>query len=128
VDSTALAEVLNRQAGIIGKLQRVLVQVSLAGEETKYGIGESKLYNLVKDISDMPHLRLEGLMTIPPYNEDPEILRPYFARLRRLRDEINARGYTLRELSMGMSGDFEAAIEEGSTMVRVGTGLFGARD
>jgi hypothetical protein len=132
VDSAALASALDRHAGSIFKIQRLLIQVSLAGEETKYGIDESGLIGLVKAISGMQNLRLEGLMTIPPYNDDPEVLRPYFARMRRLRDEINAGGYggcgyPLRELSMGMSGDFEAAIEEGSTMVRVGTGLFGTR-
>jgi hypothetical protein len=127
VDSAALADAINRHAGNILKIQRVLVQVSLAGEDTKYGIDEAGLIGLVKAISGMPHLKLEGLMTIPPYNDDPEALRPYFARLRRLRDEINADGFALRELSMGMSGDFEAAVEEGSTMVRVGTGLFGSR-
>ena len=131
VDSSALAAVLDRQAAAIGKIQRLLIQVSLAGEDTKYGVDESGLIGLVNAISGMQNLRLEGLMTIPPYNDDPEVLRPYFARLRRLRDEINAgghgRGYPLMELSMGMSGDFEAAIEEGATMVRVGTRLFGVR-
>jgi uncharacterized pyridoxal phosphate-containing UPF0001 family protein len=112
VDSIGLAEELNRQAELIGKIQRVLVQVKLSGEETKHGVPESGLMRLLQ-IRDMANLRLEGLMTIPPFFEDMDEVRPYFRRLRELRDAAVKAGFVLPELSMGMSHDFEAAIGEG---------------
>jgi len=130
IDSVAIAEELNRQAEKAGKIQRVLVQVKLSEEETKHGISEGDLPRLIERIDELHNLRLEGLMTMPPFFEDPEDVRPYFRRLRKIRDSINAlRGarYELRELSMGMSHDFEVAIEEGATMVRIGTAIFGER-
>jgi pyridoxal phosphate enzyme (YggS family) len=127
VDSVELAEELNRQAGMIGKLQRVLVQVKLSEEETKHGVPESGLMRLLLQIRDMANLRLEGLMTIPPFLEDMDEARPYFRRLRELRDTAVKAGFVLPELSMGMSHDFEAAIGEGATMVRIGTAIFGER-
>lgn len=130
VDSIGLAEELNRQAEKIGKTQRILVQVKLSEEETKHGIGEKDLVPLIERINDLSNLRLEGFMTMPPYFEDLEMVRPYFRRLAELRDTINSSHIThhaLRELSMGMSHDFEIAIEEGATMVRVGTAIFGER-
>jgi pyridoxal phosphate enzyme (YggS family) len=127
VDSIELAEELNRQAGMIGKIQRVLVQVKLSGEETKHGVPESGLMRLLLQIRDMASLRLEGLMTIPPFFEDTEKVRPYFRRLRELRDSAVTAGFALPELSMGMSHDFEAAIGEGATMVRIGASIFGER-
>ncbi|MFN3481051.1 MAG: YggS family pyridoxal phosphate-dependent enzyme [Thermodesulfovibrionales bacterium] len=130
VDSIGLAEELNRQAEKIGKIQSILVQVKLSEEDTKHGIEEEDLVSLIERIRDLKNLRLEGLMTMPPYFEDIEMVRPYFRRLRELRDTINSSHITnnaLRELSMGMSHDFEVAIEEGATLVRIGTAIFGER-
>ena len=108
----------------------VLVQVNLAGEEAKSGISEGELSKLVEEVAACEHLRLMGLMTIPPFLEDVEQVRPFFRRLRSLRDQLGSQGYFgdgRGELSMGMSHDYEAAIEEGATMVRIGTALFGQR-
>ena len=107
---------------------RVLIEVHLGGEESKSGVAESELPALAEKIHQLEILRLEGLMCIPPFLEDPEKVRPYFARLRQLRDGLESRlGRRLPVLSMGMSQDFEAAIQEGATEVRVGTALFGTR-
>jgi pyridoxal phosphate enzyme (YggS family) len=127
VDSAALAETLNRHAGKIEKLQRVLVQVKLADEATKHGVKETEFIGLLKAISDMENLKLEGIMTIPPFFADPEQARPYFRRLRHLAERARENGLAINELSMGMSNDFEIAIEEGATLVRVGTAIFGER-
>jgi pyridoxal phosphate enzyme (YggS family) len=108
----------------------VLVQVDLGREETKSGIDESELTHLVEGFGPLHRLELTGLMTLPPFFDDPEQSRPYFRRLRQLRDELAARGAFgggKGELSMGMTNDFEVAIEEGATMVRVGTAIFGER-
>lgn len=130
VDSIELAEEINKQAEKIGKIQRVLIQVKLSEEETKHGVSEGDLMPLLERINKLKNLKLEGLMTMPPYFEDPEKARPYFKRLREIRENINSLRITpnaLRELSMGMSNDFEVAIEEGATMVRIGTAIFGER-
>ncbi len=127
VDSAELAEELDRQAEKIGKIQRVLIQVKLSAEETKHGVSEAELPELLKTTAELKHLRVEGLMTIPPYLENVKDVVPYFRRLRGLRDEAELKGYRLPELSMGMSHDYEAAIEEGATLVRVGTAIFGER-
>jgi pyridoxal phosphate enzyme (YggS family) len=127
LDSTELAEELNSQAEKIGKVQEVLVEVKLSPEETKHGIAGTELPQFLKIIQAMMNLKLKGLMTIPPFSEHPEGARPYFRELRALRDEAEAAGYPLPELSMGMSNDFEIAIEEGATMVRIGTAIFGER-
>lgn len=108
----------------------VLIQVDLGHEETKSGIDESELNHLVENIGPLTRLKLIGLMTLPPFFEDPEQSRPFFRRLRELRDELNQRGAfgdRTGELSMGMTHDFEVAIEEGATMVRIGTAIFGER-
>jgi hypothetical protein len=131
LDSIELAERLNRVCEEIDRQELpVLVQVDLAGEKTKTGAAEENLNELVAAIKNLPRLRLIGLMILPPYFEEAERVRPYFRRLRELRDELktqnafaNARG----ELSMGMSHDFEIAIEEGATFIRVGTAIFGER-
>lgn len=131
IDSIPLAEEVNRQAGKIGKIQKVLVQVKLSEEETKHGVSEEEVPPLIERIDGLSNLTLEGLMTMPPFFEDPEDVRPYFRRLRDLRDGINSSRIThhvLRELSMGMSHDFEVAIEEGATMVRIGRAIFGERE
>jgi pyridoxal phosphate enzyme (YggS family) len=127
LDSAELAEELNSQAEKIGKVQEVLVEVKLSPEETKHGIAGTELPQFLKIIQAMMNLKLRGLMTIPPFSEHPEEARPYFRELRALRDEAEAAGYPLPELSMGMSNDFEIAIEEGATMVRIGTAIFGER-
>jgi pyridoxal phosphate enzyme (YggS family) len=127
IDSMELADELNKQSEKTGKIQRVLVQVKLSEEETKHGASESELTPLLQKINDLKNLRLEGLMTMPPYFEDAEKARPYFRKLREIRDAAEKQGFDLPELSMGMSHDFEVAIEEGATMVRIGTALFGER-
>ena len=106
----------------------MLIEVRLGGEESKSGVGEAELPELAEKIKGLPQLELAGLMCIPPYFEEAERVRPYFARLRELRDQVQSRlGQTLPVLSMGMSHDFEGAILEGATEVRIGTAIFGAR-
>ncbi|MDH4101547.1 MAG: YggS family pyridoxal phosphate-dependent enzyme [Nitrospirota bacterium] len=127
VDSAELAAELNKRA------QRpitVFIEVNLAREKTKNGVSPDNAVKLAKAISGMPNLKLTGLMCIPPAVDSPEVVRPYFITLRRLAERINKErfpGVALKELSMGMSGDFEVAVEEGATIVRVGTAVFGQR-
>ena len=128
VDSLDLGRRLARIGAETGRPLRALVQVDLAGEETKFGLPEAQLLPTLEALRAIEGLAVEGLMILPPYLDDPEQLRPYFRRLRALRDQARAAGLLAgRELSMGMSHDFEAAVEEGATMVRVGTALFGER-
>ncbi len=127
IDCVEIAEEINRQAEKIDKIQKVLVQVKLSAEETKHGVSEEDLVPLLKTAKGMNNLQLKGLMVIPPFFEDAEKTRPYFRRLRELSDKAENAGCDLTELSMGMSNDFEVAIEEGATMVRIGTALFGER-
>ncbi len=127
VDSVELASLINEEASRTGKIQHVLIEVKLSGEESKHGADQKSVPGLVEAADAMKHLQVEGLMTIPPYFEDPEETRPYFQALRELRARIEASGFSMKELSMGMSHDFEVAIEEGATLVRVGTALFGER-
>jgi pyridoxal phosphate enzyme (YggS family) len=130
VDGPALARRMEHAAAEARTLARVLVQVDLAGEETKFGLDTTHLFPALAELRGFKSLRVEGLMVMPPYDEDPERVRPFFRRLRELREELAAEGAepgALRELSMGMSHDFEVAIEEGATMVRVGTAIFGPR-
>ncbi len=127
VDSLELARSLNRHAGEVGKRQRILLQVKLSDEESKYGILKNKIRSVLAEVFGMQNLRVEGLMTIPPFFEDPEKARPYFRELREVRDEAVSAGHDMKELSMGMSNDFTVAIEEGATMVRIGTAIFGER-
>ena len=108
----------------------VLVQVNLGGEESKSGVDERDVFDLVKAAEECERLKVIGLMSVPPYFEDPQEVRPFFTRLRQLRDELKSRGSFaggMGELSMGMTHDFEVAIEEGATMVRIGTAIFGER-
>ena len=128
VDSIELARKLDAFAAEEAKRMAVLIEVHLGGEETKSGVAEGELLALAEAIAGLTNLELLGLMTIPPYFEEPGHVRPYFRKLRELRDELSGRtGKELRVLSMGMSHDFEAAIEEGATEIRVGTALFGGR-
>jgi PLP dependent protein len=131
VDSVELIERLERTCADEGRAElHVLLQVDLAGEETKAGAGADALPELIEKIGSCKHVRLAGLMTLPPFYEDAELVRPFFRRLRELRDEWRERGAFVEgrgELSMGMSHDYEVAIEEGATMVRIGTAIFGAR-
>lgn len=127
VDSPELARRLQlARPGLPGPLA-VLIQVDLGGEPTKHGVEASRLRNLADEVSACSGLRLRGLMTIPPLSADPEASRPYFSRLRDLRDKLASGGLVLPDLSMGMSGDLEVAVEEGATLVRVGRSLFGER-
>ncbi len=130
VDSLKLATALDRYAEKIDRVQPILIQVNVAREDSKSGIYAEEALPLVKAVAGMKNISLQGLMTIPPYFNAPEKVRPFFAALRELRDRIRKEGIAnieMNELSMGMTGDFEAAIEEGATMVRIGTAIFGER-
>jgi PLP dependent protein len=129
IDSLDLAADLDRIANELGLFPRVLLQVNVAGEASKFGFSPAKLRSELDDLLSFPRLQIQGLMTIPPLAADPENSRRYFGTLRQLRDELAAEfGVALDELSMGMSNDFTVAIEEGATMVRIGTALFGPRE
>jgi pyridoxal phosphate enzyme (YggS family) len=130
VDRISLAQEIDRQWGRLGRLCDVLIEVNIACEETKCGTSTLEVFDLVRRVAALPHLRLRGLMTMPPFYDDPERARPYFRELRRIAGEIaaeNIPNVEMRELSMGMSGDFEVAIAEGATLGRVGSAIFGER-
>jgi len=127
VDGMALAEELNRRAQQVERKIPVMIEVNLSGETTKFGAEEGNVFALARGILRLEHLSLEGLMTMPPYFDDPERNRPYFVQLRVLKERLAKEGIPLKDLSMGMSNDFEVAIEEGATHVRVGTAIFGTR-
>jgi pyridoxal phosphate enzyme (YggS family) len=131
VDTLKLARELDKQSHKINKIQEVLIQVNISEEASKSGVNVKDTYNLLKDISLLENLSVKGLMTMPPYFNAPEKVRPYFAALRGLRDRLEQQGLlnmSLSELSMGMTGDFEVAIQEGTTLVRIGTAIFGKRE
>lgn len=129
VDSLALAEELSRRAEEADEQVRVLLQVNISGEAQKFGLWPDLASDAAETVNTLPGLQLEGLMTIAPYAEEPEEARPVFAGLRELRDEVEqTTGLHLPALSMGMSGDFDIAIEEGATEIRLGTILFGKRN
>ncbi len=134
VDSIRLAVEIDHQARKLNKIQDVLLQINIGREETKSGINEEDLPDLIKEAALFKNISVKGLMVIPPFFDDPEIVRPYFSSLRSLQGKIrnslaadSIQSVSMDELSMGMSGDFEVAIEEGSTLVRIGTALFGER-
>jgi pyridoxal phosphate enzyme (YggS family) len=127
IDSVSLAEELDRRAAQSDRVIKVMIEVNLSGEATKFGTDEERVLNLARRIQNLGHLSLEGLMTMPPYFDSPEMSRPYYAALRELKDRMFTDGIRLKELSMGMSNDFEIAIEEGATYIRVGTAIFGPR-
>ena len=130
VDRLSLAEEIDRQWGKLNSVIDILIQVNLGEEETKSGTTADELLKLVSQLAQFKHLRIRGLMALPPWAEDPEAARPYFRQLRELAGQVatmSLPNVKMQELSMGMSHDFVAAIEEGATMVRIGTAIFGAR-
>ena len=129
IDSVVLAEELNKRASRVDRSMEVLVEVNLSGESTKSGGNEEEIIPLIRGIKELPQLLFRGLMTMPPFFDDPEQSRPYFIRLRRLAERIVSEALHPGplELSMGMSNDFVTAVEEGATLVRVGTAIFGSR-
>ena len=132
VDSLRIAQKLNSAAQQLGKKLSVLIEINVGGESAKSGVapGSKELEELLQGAAQLEHLEFRGLMTVPPSTDDPQLARPYFQKLRQLRDQIAARKLpkiSMAVLSMGMSHDFEVAIEEGSTRVRLGTAIFGER-
>ncbi|MBI3811782.1 MAG: YggS family pyridoxal phosphate-dependent enzyme [Nitrospirae bacterium] len=127
VDSLDLAREMDRRAERAGIRQKILIQVNAARESSKHGVSREELDAMVRQTSALSHLSLEGLMTIPPPSNDPEGSRLFFRWLAGKAGELRRIGLPVRELSMGMSNDFEAAIEEGATLIRVGTAIFGPR-
>lgn len=127
VDSLRLAHEINEQAGKLGRQARCLIEVNVSGEASKFGVPPDAVGPLLKEMATLEHIRIEGLMTMPPIAPDPELSRPYFRRLRELRDVLATEkqdNLDLKHLSMGMSQDYAVAVEEGATFVRVGTALF----
>ncbi len=127
VDRLSLARELDKEARKIGKMQRVLLQVNVGDEISKAGTAPCELSALFGAVSRLENLQIEGLMSLPPFLEDVEAMRPFHRQLRELRAELSAQNPQIQALSMGMSHDFEVAIEEGATQIRLGTALFGAR-
>lgn len=130
VDSLRLAQQISSEAVKKGVDVDILIEVNVAEEASKFGLSTEAVIQLAEDISKLPAVHIRGLMTVAPFTEDPEDNRPYFRNLRQLAVDIarkNIDNVTMNELSMGMTGDYEVAIEEGATMVRVGTGIFGTR-
>jgi hypothetical protein len=128
VDSLSLAEEINKRAEAAAKTMPVLLEVNAAGEASKFGCRPDRLLAELKDINALPRIEIRGLMTVPPWSAEPEKVRPHFRQLRELKLECEQiLGAPLPHLSMGMSSDFDVAIEEGATMVRIGTALFGPR-
>lgn len=127
IDTLGLAEELDKRAGAAGKVILGLIEVNLGEEISKSGVSKDELVPFLNSIKGLKNISIRGLMAIPPFFDEPEKVRPYFKALRELRDRANAEGFSLSELSMGMSHDFEVAVEEGATMVRIGTAIFGER-
>ncbi len=127
VDSIRLAQEIDKQAAKINKIQDILIEVKTSGEATKFGLDPRAAVDAIKEIIKLKNVNLKGLMTIAPLADNPEMSRPYFRMLRKLRDGVNAisdKRYAISELSMGMTDDFEVAIEEGATMLRIGRAIF----
>ena len=130
IDDSATAAALDHAAHELGRRLGVLIQINLANEPQKSGVPEMEALTLIQAVESLRNLKLLGLMTMPPFFDDPDAARPFFRRLRGLRDDFISRGFMISsatELSMGMTGDFEVAVEEGATLVRIGTALFGPR-
>ena len=131
VDSLHLAQEIEKQAAKLDVIVPILIEVNIAEEESKFGIHKEETISLVREVATLPHIRIQGLMTIAPYVENPEDNRTYFRGIKQLSVDIareNIDNVSMDCLSMGMTGDYEVAIEEGATMVRVGTGIFGERN
>lgn len=129
LDSKVLADELKKRLSNVNQEMKVFIEVKLSPEKTKHGCPEKEVVELAEHVLKLKHLELEGLMTVPPYIEDTEEVRPYFRKLREIRDNLeNTVGIKLPHLSMGMSHDFEVAVEEGATIVRIGTAIFGPRN
>jgi pyridoxal phosphate enzyme (YggS family) len=129
VDSIELVDEINYRAEKINKVQKILIEVKTSEEKTKSGLEtDNEIFTLVKRCSELKNIQLIGLMTMAPFTEDTNIIRKSFRDLRYLKNKINNKGYNLTELSMGMTSDFEIAIEEGATMLRIGSAIFGERD
>jgi PLP dependent protein len=131
VDRLELAAELDRRARAAGRVIPILIEVNVSGEESKSGISLDAALNLVRRVAPLENLLIQGLMTMPPWSDDPEESRPYFRTLRELRDKIAGEAtprVEMRELSMGMTDDYIVAIEEGATIIRIGRGIFGARN
>jgi hypothetical protein len=129
VDNENLAVQINRIAGELGVTANALLEVNVSGEESKFGFAPENLPAALENLAPLPFLRIQGLMTMAPYSDNPEEARPFFAKLRELRNRLASQtGLPLSELSMGMSGDFEQGIAEGATIVRVGSAIFGSRE
>jgi PLP dependent protein len=129
VDSLALADEINNQAGKLNKVQKILLEVNTSLEDSKSGLVDSiEVIDLAQKCSTLSNIELVGLMTMAPFTEDENRIRQSFSDLRKLKDEINKNGFDLSELSMGMTNDYEIAIEEGATMLRIGSAIFGQRD
>jgi len=127
VDRLTVARELDKRAAAEGKIVDCLIEVNLSQENSKFGMSKESTSELAHALRDLKNISLQGLMTMPPYADDPEAARPYFTALRQLREEIEGMGIPLPELSMGMSTDFAVAIEEGATIVRIGRAIFGER-
>jgi len=130
VDRISLVRELDRRSGNAGLITKILIEVNLSGEETKSGVQKGEAVALIREAAVLDHLSIHGLMTMPPWFDDPEDARPYFTALRELRDRVREErigNVRMDELSMGMTGDYRVAVEEGATIVRVGRGIFGER-
>jgi pyridoxal phosphate enzyme (YggS family) len=130
LDNLALARELDKEGRRRGQIIRAFVEINLGGEESKSGIAKNHVASLLESVAKLANLRVEGLMTVPPFRQDPEQVRPFFRELRDLKEELSNSGFPnvdLKELSMGMTHDYPVAVEEGATIVRIGTALFGPR-
>jgi pyridoxal phosphate enzyme (YggS family) len=131
VDSIRLAEQIEKEYAKADEIANILIEVNMAEEESKFGITANETEELIREISQFPHIRIQGLMTIAPYTDNPETNRGYFKNMKKLSVDISSKNIdnvSMSVLSMGMTGDYQVAIEEGATMVRVGTGIFGERN
>ena len=131
VDSIKLAEAIDRESAKQGIISDILLEMNVSGEESKFGITEEDIFKIIDQATVLEHVKIQGLMTVAPFTEDPETNRIYFKKMKDLSVDISSKNIdniSMNVLSMGMTGDFEVAIEEGATHIRVGTGIFGARD
>jgi hypothetical protein len=130
VDRRELAIELDRRSFALGKIMKILIEINMSGEKTKSGVSRNDVITLVQEVALLKNLSIQGLMTVPPWFDDPQEARPYFASLRELKDKIAHKripNVGMKELSMGMSADYQVAIEEGATIVRIGRSIFGER-